>query len=612
MKNVKMTGKILFTFGIMLVMALLIGFAGLAGVNKMETVADIYAETTIPAIDNLWTARRSVQAVEKRALETTIVMTSAELSEVESGLIAERESIDTALAEFVKLAPQYQSQVDAINADLNTAATIRQQIMTEAWKFTEEGNARAYDIYHDSFVPTYEKVITGLQELHDEVDAAVQVRHENAKAAKKAAMIMILIVILIMFAVIAVFVKALTNSITRPIKKVERVMKKLVDGDLQDIEIKHQSGDEIGMMADSVRGLVDMMQKMVPDIVRLGHDLGDGNFNTATEYREIYVGEYEEILKGMRYIRDTMDATVEQIDNTSEQLMSGANQVASGAQALSQGATEQASSVEELAAAISELEGKVKLNAENANYASGITTEAMAGIEESNTHMNSLMQAMNDIETSSNEINRIIKTIDDIAFQTNILALNAAVEAARAGAAGKGFAVVADEVRNLAQKSAEAAKNTTTLIENSMNAVQAGIANANDTAHALQAVVEKAEGVAVKVQEISQATEEQADRITQISVGIDQISAVTQTISATSEESAAASEELASQANILKEMTGKFIRYQGDGRVGAPKKDYTPVKPAKPAIRPASIPSFPADNYMEPICSEFVGGDDKY
>ena len=612
MKNMKMTGKILFTFGIMLLMAVIIAGAGLVSVNKVDNVAKIYANTTLPAVEDLWSARRAVQAVEKRMLETTVVMTSAELSEVESRLVAERETIDNSLNEFLALAPQYQSKVDAIRGDLNTAATIRQQIMEEAWKFTAEGNARAYDIYHNSFVPTYEKVIEGLRELHDEVDAAVQVRHQQAQAAKKAAVVMIAVALVLMVAIIAVFVKVMNNIITRPIKKVERVMKKLVDGDLQDIEIKHQSGDEIGMMADSVRGLVDMMQKMVPDIVRMGHDLGDGNFNTASEYREIYVGEYEEILKGMRYIRDTMDATVEQIDNTSEQLMSGANQVASGAQALSQGATEQASSVEELAAAIAELEGKVKENAENAERTNNMASEAKVGIAESNQHMSALMRAMNDIETSSNEINRIIKTIDDIAFQTNILALNAAVEAARAGAAGKGFAVVADEVRNLAQKSAEAAKNTTTLIENSMNAVQAGIVNANDTANALQAVVEKAEGVAVKAQEISQATEEQADRITQISVGIDQISAVTQTISATSEESAAASEELASQANILKEMTGKFVRYQGDGRVGAPKKDYTPVKPAKPAIRPASIPSFPADNYMEPSCSEFVGGDDKY
>lgn len=183
-----------------------------------------------------------------------------------------------------------------------------------------------------------------------------------------------------------------------------------------------------------------------------------------------------------------------------------------------------------------------------------VTAELIRG----NEQMELLVSTMNEISDASNQIGKIIKTIDDIAFQTNILALNAAVEAARAGEAGKGFAVVANEVRNLAGKSAEAAKNTTVLIENAIKAVTNGTQLVDETANTLKSVEERAMGMTHLVNEIAQASNEQADAILQTTQGVDQISSVVQTNSATAEESAAASEELTGQAQILKQLVGKF------------------------------------------------------
>ena len=165
---------------------------------------------------------------------------------------------------------------------------------------------------------------------------------------------------------------------------------------------------------------------------------------------------------------------------------------------------------------------------------------------------------MDAISAKSDEIGKIIKTIEDIAFQTNILALNAAVEAARAGSAGKGFAVVADEVRNLASKSADAAQNTTVLIEDTVNAVSAGTLIANATAQSLAHVVDEAKEVVDLINEIASASDEQAEYINELMNVLNEIADVVQTNAATSQESADASEELSHQADMLKSLISQF------------------------------------------------------
>ncbi|MPM35107.1 Methyl-accepting chemotaxis protein III [bioreactor metagenome] len=306
-----------------------------------------------------------------------------------------------------------------------------------------------------------------------------------------------------------------------------------------------------------------LMKKMVSYPIKRvserANRFGQGDF--SEDISEKFTARQDEIgllSNSFQLLLDNMNDLMMSIKIASEQVASGAVQISESSEEISQGATEQASSVEELTAAIEEIASQTKLNAENAGKVDTITKESKKVAEIGNEKMKYMLKAMDDINVSSKSISKIIKAIDDIAFQTNILALNAAVEAARAGQHGKGFAVVAEEVRNLAAKSANAAKETTDLIEGSINKVEGGTKIAVETAEELKRIVEGVSNAAVLVEEISVSTKEQATGIEQVNQGLMQVSQVIQANSATSQESAAASEELSGQATILKEQISKF------------------------------------------------------
>jgi len=271
-----------------------------------------------------------------------------------------------------------------------------------------------------------------------------------------------------------------------------------------------------------------------------------------------YKGQYADIKEAMNYTIDSLNEILNEINASAEQVETGADQVAASSQNLSQGSSEQAGSVEEISASITQVAEQTKENAENATKANDLSEKAKTDAQDGNTQMDEMLKAMNDIKDSSKNISNIIKVIDEIAFQTNILALNAAVEAARAGEHGKGFAVVAEEVRNLAARSAKAAKETTELIDNSINKVDDGYKIANDTAGALAQIVTGVTDAVEIVGMIADASNEQANAINEINRGIEQISQVTQSNTATAEESASASEEMAGQAQMLKSLIQEF------------------------------------------------------
>ncbi len=385
------------------------------------------------------------------------------------------------------------------------------------------------------------------------------------------------------------------------IQKVSDAANKLANGDMN-LSIQISTKDEIGELSNSFITMRESITNLIKEIMRLSENAIEGRLSVRGDL-SAFKGDYRNIVDG---VNKTLDAVVEPIkestavlneiskanlqvavegsyngdhaiikgaiNNTinafnevlgninyaSEQVAASARQVSASSQALSQGSTEQASSIEEITSSIEQVASQTRQNAVNANQANEFASAAKENAVHGNGQMSEMLKAMAEINDSSNCISKIIKVIDEIAFQTNILALNAAVEAARAGQHGKGFAVVAEEVRNLAARSANAAKETTAMIEGSIRKVDIGTKIANDTAAALNQIVEGVAKAADLIGEIAIASNEQASGISQINQGIMQVSQVVQTNSATSEESAAASEELSSQAQLLKEQVSIF------------------------------------------------------
>lgn len=467
-----------------------------------------------------------------------------------------REDIDKYLA-MVSDAANTEEEYTLID-EMEEALTIYRDIRTQVVDLAAENkNDEAYSLLESEGVKYADVVKDNINQI---LEINIQKCNETVTSANALSVVMMIVILVLAVLAIGTGMKlstSISKSICDPLDELKEAAEKLKEGNL-DIEIEYQSGDELGVLADSFRGACLFMKEAINDTSSILKEMSVGNFKVRSSNLSVYKGEFAVILESLRALRNQMNDALINIQEASSQVSSGANQMAESAQSLAEGATDQAGAVEELMATIQNVSSMVAESANGSEKAYQQAAEYEVEAGKSSEAMSELTEAMNRINEVSQQIENIIGEIEDIASQTNLLSLNASIEAARAGEAGKGFAVVADQIGKLASDSAQSAVNTRQLIINSIEEIQRGNQITARTSDALAKVVEGIKKLGLVAKETSENAQTQAESMKQIEQGIEQISSVVQNNSAAAEETSATSEELSAQAVSLNGEVSKF------------------------------------------------------
>lgn len=554
LKKMKVGARILFGFIIAIALTCVLGAVAIFGANVLNEESDVLYHDAYMSADAMTKVEGNVERVSRDLYQMSLSTNQEEIDELKSLVETRLNEMYGYFDTIASIHPETEGVISELKATVEGGAPVLEQIMNLA-AADVDNSKEAGAILENEYIPIMEKVQGQVEQMWDIVDGKAAAAYDEAVSTFRSILILI-IAMMVVEAVVAICLAiAITKSVKRPVQECVDATTQIAQGNLE-IEVSYVAEDELGVLADNVRSMIGTLKRYVGEISDVLEEMAGGNLDVET--KENYMGNFKLIGTSLEKIIGAFNSTLAGMDQSAGQVAIGSNEVSRAAQALAQGATEQSSSVQELAASISNVNDQIQQNTKNVMETKELIDEAAGLTQTCNQHMAGMLESMDAIDKSSAEIAKIIKVIDDISFQTNILALNAAVEAARAGAAGQGFAVVADEVRNLATKSAEAAKETSALIEGSLQKVEIGSKTASETAEVLKQIVEKASLISQNVEKIGAASSEQARSAQEINQGVEQISTVVQTNSATAEQSAAASEELSGQADMMKQMIDRF------------------------------------------------------
>lgn len=553
LRNQKIRTKLILAFAIMLVFSLVISIIGFMGMTILNSsISDI---VTGPAVGTyLTTLMRSNLNSMQAQLYKGIMAVDEEDTETADAIIP---ALETHEKDFRLFCDQYKESMfegDTENSQLFSNLTNGYEVVAAQVAVYKQALANGDRDGMRTALSEIQLVLPGVMgpssEIIDYNHSLMLEEDENTTALVKT-LTLVVVVAFVVAALLAVLLTYLiSTAIAVPSRKLAAASKRMALGDV-DIQLDiEERRDEIGELRQSFLAMMEGFQEQAHVL----NAMAEGDYSVTLQARS----ENDVVGLAIGKMLDNINDVMCEIRQAAAQVASGSAQIASGASALATGSTQQAATVEELTASIGSIHAQAEDNTELASKTEKDSYEVGRLMGESMEHMSEMTDSMKTIEGSSLEIAKVIEVIDDIAFQTNILALNAAVEAARAGEHGKGFAVVSDEVRNLAGKSADAAKETAALIQNSVDNVSAGVDTAAKNSESLAQVAAIATAVAEVMGQISLASNQQSEALNEVNEAVGQISQVVHANSANAEQSAAAAQEMNAQSALLNNIIARF------------------------------------------------------
>jgi methyl-accepting chemotaxis protein len=633
--NMKIGLKLTVGFGILIITIIIVAFMAIRSLNMIEGTTSKLLKVSFEKVKQFGNISDAVNVISNSYNKIAITKDPAVIAKEQKTISDSRDNIadyikiveplivDRSLYDpFLKARSDYAEMLETINGFIDSGDNehIQEYILGEFGHRLEEYLNKANDIFEFN--------IDDMDKFGDELAEIISRDVAVLYAVVAAGLILAII-----------FAFYITGLITKPIGVCVDVANNLAKGNTN-VSINVTTSDETGILSKAMQNMVTSIKAMYEDTIHLAQEAVAGRLKTRADVTK-HSGDYAQIIKGLNEVLDAvvtpinevmkvmerlankdmtarvmgdykgevktfkdnvnlaannLDDSLMQVDMAVEQISAASGQISSGSQVLAEATSEQASSLEEISSSLEEINSLTGNNADNAKSGLKLADQAVIAVDEGNASMEKMEKAMEAILRSSQETGKIIKTIDDIAFQTNLLALNAAVEAAHAGDAGKGFAVVAEEVKNLALRSAEAAKNTDVLIEESGRNSEMGSRIVEEVTKSFIQMKEQFNKVKSIVNEISASSDEQAHGVNQISTGVNEMNRVTQQNAANAEESASAAEELNSQAAELKSMVATFTLSKKAGAATFSKPvtqlNVTPErrKPTPPATAKAAKP----------------------
>lgn len=571
LKNLPIRQKLIFSHGMITILSVIVCVILVIGMRSIAaSVQGIYSGpmTNVDMIGDVNYGLADLQRAINRLMVEGEENLSAGYGNFETTMNKDVDLVLTAIETLEQhlLTDANKNKLKELTAKIDEGEKVRPQLV----QYLEDGEFdAAYDLNYNTYLP----IVNEIKALAEELEAMI---HETATgyyetATRNSNFYLTLSVILIICGV--VLAMAITTYITKmiaePVREITRASEIMFTGDMSASKvIEYHSNDELGVLADSMRGTMDNLNAYVEEITETLRQIAKGDLTRSGEEITDFLGDFASIKESFVYILKRFNSTLSDIQTTSEQVDSSSTEIAAASQALSEGATDQASAIEELTSTIDSVASMAEESAKKTQEAYDNIKKSTDRAQENRKEMEHLTEEMQHITEISREIGDIIEAIEDIASQTNLLSLNASIEAARAGEAGRGFAVVADQIGKLASDSAQSAVSTRELIMKTLEEIEKGNAIAASTSQAFDKVINDMQEFAGVAQSTNETAKSQAAALGQIEEGIDQISGVVQNTASASEESSVISGELSEQAALLNKLVNRFKLFGSENSTG--------------------------------------------